>query len=65
MTTPKFVAVLFDGNGKVISTHPNEREKHAQNAVMREFIESQKAWEAAAPAARPADPPMWDLYAKI
>jgi hypothetical protein len=65
MNTPRFVAVVYDGENNVLSTHPAEEEGQAQGDALRAYVEQQQRWERADAGTRQVDPPGWELYAKF
>lgn len=59
-----YIAVVFNGRGRVLDWFAGETQGEASGAAMRAYVERQRQWEAlgAAGKSRVFDPPMWDIY---
>ncbi len=59
-----YIAVVFNGRGRVLDWFAGESEGEAGGAALRAYVERDRQWTALGAAGKPrvADPPMWDLY---
>lgn len=59
-----FIAVVFNGNGRVLDFFPGTNTGEASGPALRAYVARQEDWDklGAAGKARVTDPPMWDLY---
>lgn len=56
---PRFVAVIFTGDGKVMDTVHAEKIEEINPRALRAYYRAQESWAA---SSRVKDPPMWDRY---
>jgi len=63
--TPKFVGIVFEGDGLVLVCKCSDIREECEGATLREWQQEQAGWENAPADERPTDPPMWDVYQRI
>ncbi len=62
MDSPKYVALVLDGNAKVLSTITGESEGAINTEALHAYTKAQQEWEAG-PQDLPS--PMWEGYARM